>query len=93
MFKILGIIAVGILIGTLIRSESAPARISKILNITIYVLLLSFGIAVGANPAVMENLDTIGLKALIITIGGIGGSCLCAWFIERRYFKEKRDER
>ncbi len=92
MFKVLAIIVVGFCIGTLIRSERAPKRVSKVLNITIYILLLSFGIGVGANSDVMDNLDTIGLKALIITIGGVVGSCICASIIERRYFKNRADE-
>ncbi len=93
MFKILAIIAAGIVTGYLLRSERTTRYSSKVLNITIYVLLLSFGIGVGANKTIIENIDTIGLKALLIAIATILGSCIVAKFIERKLYKSGSDER
>lgn len=97
MFIVLAIIVVGILIGSQIRYEKAPSILSKTLNVIIYVLLLVMGIAVGGNKDIVNNLSTIGLKALIITLGAVIGSCICAAVIYKKFLantiEENNDER
>ena len=39
------------------------------------------GIAVGTNGEIMNNLDTIGLKGLILALGGVSGSVILAWVV------------
>ncbi|MFI3280387.1 MAG: LysO family transporter [Rikenellaceae bacterium] len=87
MFIIIAIIIVGILIGTQIRSDKAPAVTSKLLFIIVHVLLLVMGIVVGGNETIVNNLSTIGLKAFIITFGSFMGSVICAAIIYRYVFK------
>ncbi|MFR9523745.1 MAG: LysO family transporter [Rikenellaceae bacterium] len=90
MFIVLGIIILGILIGTQIRSSKAPSIISKLLNAIIYLLLLVMGIAVGGNEQIVNNLPTIGLKALIITAGAVLGSAIFAAVLYRYLFKNRK---
>ncbi|WP_455968731.1 LysO family transporter, partial [Butyricimonas virosa] len=51
-----------------------------------FLLLFLLGITVGANGDVMNNLDSIGLEALLITLAAIAGSVLCAWGVYRFFF-------
>lgn len=44
------------------------------------------GITVGTNGDVMNNLDSIGLDALLITLAAVTGSVLCAWGVYRFFF-------
>lgn len=44
----------------------------------IYLLLLVMGVVVGANREIMNNLSSIGLKALVITVGAVVGSLIAA---------------
>ena len=39
----------------------------------------------------MDNLDTIGLKGLILALGGVSGSVILAWVVYRFFFM-RRDE-
>ena len=55
-------------------------------NYAIFLLLFLLGITVGANEDVMNNLDSIGLEALLITLAAIAGSVLCAWGVYRFFF-------
>ena len=53
---------------------------------TICLLLLLMGLGVGADPGVMDRLPTLGLDALILTLGAFIGSILCARYAYRRFF-------
>ncbi len=92
MFIVLGIIILGILIGTQIRSTKAPSIISKLLNAIIYLLLLVLGVAVGGNKEIVNNLPTIGLKALIITAGAVLGSAIFAAILYRCVFNKHKSK-
>ncbi len=89
MFKIIGIILLGVAIGWLFRTKISATIVSKTMTVIIWLLLLVLGLNVGANDNIISNLDTLGLKALIITMGGVLGSCIFAMFIQRLLFKKK----
>lgn len=38
----------------------------------------------------MNNLDTIGLKGLILALGGVSGSVILAWVVYRFFFMMER---
>ncbi len=88
MFVIIGIILLGVVVGLLSRAKVKPNHVSKVMGVIIYILLLVLGIVVGSNETIINNLTTIGLKALIISIGSILGSCVFAAFIYRKLFKK-----
>ncbi len=99
MIKILSFLAVGIIVGLLIQKKKKLIVINdKLMTWAIFGLLFLLGISVGLNDTIMDNLDTIGLKALIITIGAVIGSVLVAWIIfpflfpEAHKSKKKNDE-
>ncbi len=80
--------ALGALLGWLLRSKSL-GKLSKIIEYIILLLLFSLGIMVGANPHVMNNLDSIGLNAFIIAAGATMGSIVVAWALYHLIIKRR----
>lgn len=80
----------GIVLGYFLRGKSLLIKINDKLTMwAIYLLLFVLGTTIGANEIIMNNLPTLGLKALAITIGGVLGSIALAWFTYIRLFKSK----
>jgi hypothetical protein len=52
-------------------------------------LLFLLGVAIGANEVIVKNLPVLGLKALLITLGGIIGSVMLSWIAYHLWFKPK----
>ncbi|WP_294479357.1 LysO family transporter [uncultured Bacteroides sp.] len=78
MFIIIGIMLTGMLIGYLLRSKRLT-WIHKIITLLIWTLLFLLGIDVGGNEAIIKGLYTLGVEAVIITLGAVIGSTLCTW--------------
>jgi hypothetical protein len=71
-------LASGTLLGILLRRQRPVLAVAdRLTSWAIYLLVYSLGIAVGANPAVLENLGRLGWQAALLCAGGILGSvCL-----------------
>lgn len=90
MVIILLIMLSGIVFGIVFGRYPLTLKINeKLLNIAIYILLLLLGIAVGTNDKIIHNLYTIGLQALIITLGAVSGSVGICWIIYKTFFRIK----
>ena len=88
MFKVLFITLSGIALGYLLRRQGWVEWLYKGISYTIWLLLFFFGLQVGANEQVVANLDTLGLKALAISLSGVLGSCCFAWIVYRFVFSK-----
>jgi uncharacterized membrane protein YbjE (DUF340 family) len=90
MIKVVAIMIAGIVLGYFMRQRDLLKKINDSLIMwAIYLLLFVLGLTIGANEVIMKNLPTLGLKALAISIGGILGSVILAWFTYVRFFKSK----
>ena len=87
MLIVIGLMVSGILLGYLFREKNLKF-VQKLITLAIFALLFLLGLGVGTNDQIMDNLDTIGLDALVITFGAIVGSVLCAWGIYKFYFSK-----
>lgn len=87
MFTVLTITFSGIALGYLMRRVAWLSHLGTGITYTIWLLLFFFGLQVGANEQVVMNLDTLGLKALGISVAGSLGSCVAAWGIYRGFFR------
>lgn len=85
MLIVIGLMVSGILLGYLFRERNLKF-IQKLITWAIFILLFLLGLSVGVNDQIMDNLDTIGMDALLITFGAVAGSILCAWGIYKFYF-------
>lgn len=78
-------LALGIALG---HSGMLPQKVSNsmdwILMLVIYSLLLFVGIEVGTYREVLQNLDVIGFKAVLLCIGSIAGSGLLCMAVMKR---------
>lgn len=77
----------GVLVGYLLRKKKT-GWISGFIMIAIWILLFLLGIAVGHNDEILNNLDTIGWQALVLSVGGVLGSVVLASVVYRYFFKK-----
>lgn len=77
----------GVLVGYLLRKKKT-GWISGFIMIAIWILLFLLGIAVGHNDEILNNLDTIGWQALVLSVGGVLGSVVLASMVYRYFFKK-----
>lgn len=87
MLIVIGIMFFGVSIGLLLRNNP-PKFLVKLINVVIYILLLTLGISVGANKMIINNLHTLGIQALIITLGALAGSIFLSWLLFRYLFNK-----
>ena len=85
MIIVISLMVCGIILGYAFKERNLEF-VQKLINYAIFLLLFLLGITVGANGDVMNNLDSIGLEALLITLAAIAGSVLCAWGVYRFFF-------
>ena len=78
MLKIVMIMLCGIGTGYLLRNRKM-SFIGRTITALIWVLLFLLGIEVGVNPRIINGLQTLGLEAVVLTLGGSAGSVLFAW--------------
>ena len=88
MFTIIGLMLTGILLGYLLRKRDLK-KIHQIITLLIWLLLFILGIEVGSNEQIIKGLQTIGLEAVILTLGGTLGSVIAAWALWRALYKRK----
>jgi hypothetical protein len=53
------------------------------------VLLFILGVEVGGNEQIIKGLHTIGIEAIILTLGGTLGSVIAAWALWKALYKKK----
>lgn len=87
---VISIMILGICIGLIIGNRPKVIKVISIsTSFAIFLLLFLLGIGVGTNNKIIYNLDTIGLQSLILTLGALAGSLICAYFTYNLFFKKK----
>ncbi len=80
----------GIAIGLTLSNYAGLLKINdRLLNLAIYALLLLLGISIGSNEKIITNFYGLGVQALVIASGAIGGSVLVSWMVYRLFFHIK----
>ena len=95
MFTIIGLMLTGMLLGYLLRKRSLH-KIHTVITVLIWALLFILGIEVGGNEQIIKGLHTIGIEAVILTLGSTLGSVIAAWALWKALYigrKEKQHER
>lgn len=77
MFIVIGLMLTGVLIGWVARKHCLKF-LQQIIPVFIWLLLFLLGVEVGDNDAILRGLHTIGIEALVLTLGGTLGSVLAA---------------
>ncbi len=91
---IISIMLLGVGVGTLLRVggvEKYRKYLGSIISAIVFLLLFVLGWAIGGNQLLLDGIATLGVEALIITIGAVVGSVLCAWAVHRIFFSSSND--
>ena len=91
MFTVLLIMIAGIAAGFLLRKKKNFAKYTDIIIVwLIYILLFLLGVSVGANKVILNNLDNLGFKALLLSVGAVSGSVFISFFVYKHFFKNDK---
>ncbi len=89
MITVLILMTLGIVIGWFIhKKENILKFVSKLTNLSIFLLLFLLGLSVGTNDQIIKNFDQIGLLAITITVFAVLGSVLVSWLTYILFFKK-----
>ena len=80
MLIVVSLMLCGIAVGYMLRNKNTRI-VSRIITVLIWLLLFLLGIEVGSNPRIVLGMQTLGIEALLLTIGGAVGTTLCAWLL------------
>ena len=80
MLTVVVIMFCGIAVGYMLRNKNTHI-VSRIITVLIWLLLFLLGIEVGSNPRIVMGMQTLGIEAMLLTIGGAVGTTLCAWLL------------
>ena len=80
MLIVVSLMLCGIAVGYMLRNKNTRI-VSRIITVLIWLLLFLLGIEVGSNPRIVMGMQTLGIEALLLTIGGSIGTTLCAWLL------------
>ena len=90
MFTIIGLMLTGMLLGYLLRKRSLH-KIHTVITVLIWALLFILGIEVGGNEQIIKGLHTIGIEAVILTLGSTLGSVIAAWALWKALYRKKEN--
>lgn len=79
----------GIMLGVFVKSNILVKNADKVLTLALFFLMLSIGLGIGLNEAVMKNLGTIGFNCIIISISAIFFSVMFTFFCEKLFLPLK----
>lgn len=82
----------GMPFGFLLRnSKTLQYWTGQFLNFSVWLLLFLLGVGLGVDDSIMNQLDTLGLQALLITSFAIMGTLVGAWIVGRYAFTDSFD--
>lgn len=83
MFRILILLIIGIGVGYLLRGHSFTKVTKWSIQATVCALLLVFGVSIGSNRSLIDNIYDFGWQAVIIATLGVTGSIVAALVAQR----------
>lgn len=75
----------GMALGFLLRKTPLPALAARLLIPITCAMLFALGLAIGANPMIMNSLDSLGVQGLTFAVAGMIGSALVVSLICRLF--------
>ncbi|MGN0086772.1 MAG: LysO family transporter [Alloprevotella sp.] len=93
MLTIILITLLGVGIGYLCHGQRWTRHLSRSISLTICFMLLVLGLSVGSDPRTMSGLPRFGLQALFLSLAGILGSCVAAYWLEHKRHHDREEGR
>ena len=81
MFKILGLMILGIIIGYGLRRISFLRKVEVSISYTVFLLLFVLGV---------DNLFSFGWQAALLALSATVGSILASWLVLKLFFTSKK---
>ncbi len=91
MWVILIVLIAGMALGFILREKLNEKFLSRLLLISIYILLFLLGVQIGNNPRILKNLSSLGFQAVAFTFASVIGSLLCIVLIYKLFFLKKNN--
>jgi len=91
MVMILCLLCIGIGIGYLCRRVYILRKLESTISYTIFIMLFIFGITIGADKNIINNIGNFGLQAVLLAVCGVLGS-LFASYLAYRILSKKGDQ-
>lgn len=89
MLEIFAVLCLGVAAGWMTRRLPHPRRVAgKTVTAAILLLMLLLGTEVGGNPLVLRNLGSIGLTAVLLGAGAVGGVLAAAKILWKYSFRK-----
>lgn len=88
MLRILILLIIGIGAGVLLRGHSCVKATKWGIQLTVCLLLFVFGISIGSNHDLIDNLYRFGWQALVIACLGVAGSIVATRTAQRLFFRK-----
>ena len=88
MLRILILLVIGIGAGILLRGRSCVKVTKWSIQATVCLLLFVFGISIGSNRDLIDNLYNFGWQAMVIAGLGVTGSIVAARLAQRLFFRK-----
>ena len=89
MIEIILIMAAGIAVGYAIRVKRLVKVVDRLTMYSICLLLFLLGVAIGVNELIVKNMHILGLRAFVLSLGGVMGSVFLSWIAYNLWFKPK----
>ena len=89
MFKVLGLLIFGFVAGYILRSVPVLEKLEKTISWTVLFMLFVFGISIGMNETLIQNLGRFGSQAALLAVCGVFGSLLASYFVYRLLYKKE----
>lgn len=88
MYIALGILIGGMIAGRLLRGQGWLAATRRGVFPAVLLLLFLLGVAVGGNAALVRELPRLGGGALLLMLGGVGGSVFCVCLLRPLFARQ-----
>lgn len=83
----------GLLAGRCFRGKVGEAAAGRVVTVCVWLLLFLLGFGVGGDAYTMNRLGTLGVEALVLTLGGVLGSVSAACLFERLLRRRRKGGR
>ena len=88
MFRILILLVLGVGVGYMLRGHSFVGVTKWSIQITVCALLFVFGVSIGSDRNLIDNLYNFGWQAAVFGCLGVLGCIVSAGLAQRLYFKK-----
>ncbi|MFW6324174.1 MAG: LysO family transporter, partial [Desulfovibrionales bacterium] len=87
MILIVFCFALGIALGVMLRGRRKLVRTaSHASDVCVFFLLFILGVSIGRNEKVISNLPSMGITALLLSLGAVAGSLCLTFLVEKIFF-------